>query len=106
MIALDIIEHVPWDFQEDLFAELRRVTGRMIVLTVPTEEPHYRLTSAVPARNHYLCLPSDEWKRLFEREGFRVESHGADLSVLGPPFSYGETNYPFVLRAKEAIGCH
>jgi len=97
VIALDIIEHVPWDVQDELFAELRRVTGRLLVVTVPTEEPHYKLCSAVPARNHYLSLSPEEWKLLFRRQKFSVHAEGAELAPLGPPFSFGETNYPYIL---------
>jgi SAM-dependent methyltransferase len=102
IVALDIIEHVPWNWQRFLWAELRRTGAERIVVTVPTELPHYRYGSDVGLRNHYLCATPPNWRALFEHHGYDVVREGVDMEDYGPPFAFGETNYPFFLARRSA----
>lgn len=97
VVALDIVEHVPWDWQVHLWAELRRVCTRALFVTVPTEQPHYQLRSDVGTRNHYLCGTPEDWRRLFRSQGFDVVREGRALELYGAPFAHGPGNYPFFI---------
>lgn len=100
VVALDIIEHIPSDYQDLLWHELRRVTGHLMLVTVPTMEPHYELDRSAGLRNHYYSLTPAGWAQHFVNHGFRVLRSGSDLARLGPPFSYGDENFPFALARR------
>lgn len=98
--ALDLVEHVPWDLQDALHRELRRVLAPrgLLFVTVPTRAPRFCYSSDVGVRNHYLTLLPLEWVGLFERFSWRVLAHGEALAQHGPPFSWGEDNYPLAMN--------
>lgn len=101
VIALDVVEHVPTDYQEAAWRELYRLTGRALVVTVPTEEPFFRFDSSAGHRNHYVSLPPISWELGAHLHGFKAVAQGEDLARFGAPFRYGPANYPFVF-VKEA----
>jgi len=98
VIALDIIEHVPSDYQAALLSELRRVCSGIVLATVPTDGPPRIEDSAVGVRNHYLVLSSQAWAAHFAAHGFDVVADAERLSAFGVPFAWGAANYPFALR--------
>jgi Cyclopropane fatty acid synthase and related methyltransferases len=100
IVALDIIEHLPVDVQPSLQSELDRILapGGLILATVPTKPPHFRLTSDVGPRNHYLCVSPAEWRSFFESYGWQVAAEGRDFARFGTPWTYGADNHPFALR--------
>ena len=100
VLALDILEHIPDDCQELLFRELRRITGRTLLLTVPTIRPYYRLDSFAGPVHHYLSLSPLGWAQHFKDHGFHVVASGDDLESLGPPFNHGSDNFPFHLSPR------
>jgi len=100
VLAYDIIEHVPSDMQELLFAELRRSVRHMMFVTVPTGEPRFELDSSAGPRNHYFSMTPVGWATHLTKGGFRVIGSGRELSKHGPPWSYGDENYPFVVRPR------
>lgn len=104
VVALDLIEHVPLDFQPTLMAEISRMDAIGVFVTVPTQGRfRARANHALPL-NHYLTLPADEWARDFEAAGFRILASGTALAAFGPPFSHGGDNFPFLLRrASDAV---
>lgn len=106
VVALDLVEHVPMDLQAKLFEELRRVSGRALIVTVPTEEPHYWLGSADGMRNHYISCAPDRWREHFALHGFEVLQALEELVLIGAPFAWGDTNYPFMLRRCDANTAH
>lgn len=97
VLAFDIVEHVPLEWQGGLAAELRRVARGPILATVPTRPPHFSLESSAGPRNHYLCLPPDAWRGHFGYHGFTILCEGAELATFGAPFDHGDDNYPFAL---------
>lgn len=95
--ALDVVEHVPADFQAELHAELRRVGAALVLATVPTCPPRFVLASDAGPRNHYLTLTPVDWRTHLERNGWRVVAEGPALARWGNPFDHGPDNYPFAL---------
>jgi SAM-dependent methyltransferase len=96
--ALDLVEHVPADYQDALLAELRRACSGLMFATVPTDGPALMDDSSVGVRNHYLVLSPDAWARHFAAHGFDVVADAERLSAFGVPFAWGAANYPFALR--------
>ena len=103
VVALDIIEHVPGDLQHQLFAELRRVVGAALMVTVPACAPFYYLDAGAGPRNHYLNGSPSDWTAHFRELGFSVISSGEELARLGVPFAWGDENYPFVLEPSKEM---
>lgn len=97
VVALDIVEHVPLEWQTELALELRRVGRGLTLVTVPTRPPHFALESSAGPRNHYICQPAQDWHRHFGYHGFTIVAEGSELAPLGAPFDHGEDNYPFAL---------
>jgi 2-polyprenyl-3-methyl-5-hydroxy-6-metoxy-1,4-benzoquinol methylase len=97
VVALDMVEHVPDELQGALLRELARVAGRLILATVPTRAPQFRLGTEAGPRNHYLCLAPEEWRRHFQDHGLEVLASGYALLRHGVPFSHGADNWPIAL---------
>jgi len=100
VVALDIVEHLPLELQPRVLAELGRVARHMILATVPSTPPHFRLGISAGPRNHYLCMDPAAWRAHFEAGGLETVAEGDALAELGPPFAWGPDNYPFALRGR------
>lgn len=103
LVALDLVEHVPADYQRTLLSELRRVCGRLMFATVPAEGETREMTTEHGVLNHYIVQAPDWWAAHFAEHGFELVAQGAELSRFGAPFAHGAANYPFALavRARE-----
>lgn len=98
VIALDVVEHIPTDFQDDLHAELHRLTGSFLVVTVPASEPYFEYSMAEGYRNHYIQTTPAGWATYFVKHGWKILAQGAQLASFGLPFNIGLDNYPLLLR--------
>lgn len=101
VVALDLIEHVPWDWQSRLARqEIQRVLvpGGLVVATVPVTEEQATFTSFSEFRHHYLSGPATFWGALFFGFDFEILEAGEPLARRGAPFNFGDCNYPFLLR--------
>lgn len=96
VIALDLVEHMPFDLQDALFSELRRVAADVLVVTVPASRPYFANGRLSGYRNHYMSLSPETWEEHFLERGFVAEAQGAELFPYGPPFAWGNENYPFI----------
>jgi len=94
VVALDVLEHVPVDYLPQVLAELARVTGRLLLVTVPTTRPHLALSSEVGPRHHYASMPPEEWAIAIGTGGFFQRTKACTLPEIGPPFAWGEDNHP------------
>jgi SAM-dependent methyltransferase len=95
IIALDVIEHIPYDFYSDTFTKFSSIADK-IALSVPTSEaPPFRADSS-RVLEHYVRLSIKEWESEFEGRGYRSISYsGANFF----PFDKKNTeNYPFILE--------
>lgn len=100
VVALDIVEHVPADAQAELWAEIKRVARGIVLLTVPARPPYGVWASDAGIRHHYVQVSPNEWRLRLEDEGLEVVVQGRDLEDYGPPFAWGEENYPFAVRRR------
>ena len=100
VVALDLIEHVPADYQFGLWAEMQRVMvgGGMVVATVPVEAKERWLPSTAGILNHYCVGPVTAWIQHVWANGFEVIEQGSAMACRGIPFAFGDVNYPFLLR--------
>jgi hypothetical protein len=106
VVALDVLEHVPMDLQAVLFSELHRVVGGHLIATVPTTEPHFARDRDDGFHNHYISAPPSWWRTHFTSHGFEVVAEAGDPALVGPPFSWGDDNYPFLLRRLHETPAH
>ena len=100
VVALDVIEHVPADYQFGLWAEMQRVLagGGVVVATLPVEAKERWLPSTAGLFNHYCSGPVTAWVQHVWANGFEVVEQGARMARRGIPFAFGDVNYPFLLR--------
>lgn len=104
VIALDVLEHIPWDWQADLYGELRRVLspGGLLLATVPVLDDEHEEEMVRSARlglfNHYVELREETWKGMLGLYGFLPALTRPALAKCGEPFNRGRENHPFAFR--------
>ncbi len=99
-LCCQVLEHLPFDNFVPALMELRRVTRKGVVISLPDATPHYAVNIRLPK------LPRIEWTGTRRRDP-GVEWKRRKLQHDGHYWEIGYTNTPFTLvekSAKEAMG--
>jgi len=95
IVALDIIEHIPYDFWDSFFSKLRAISSCLIT-TVPLLTEGMRRFNSDVVMEHYVAYTKEGWTEEFITRGYKVVDFRPSDAF---PFDKKCTdNYPFYLK--------
>lgn len=97
IVALDIIEHIPYNFYPELFEKLQQVSSQ-VSLTVPLNKNGMKRFDSNWTIEHYVVLTKEDWEQEFKLRNYEIVNFEATQTF---PFDKkNPENYPFILRLK------
>lgn len=85
VLALDILEHLPYEVLENAIKEIERITNKVFLARMPFEgnAERYKYTKEDGVFEHYTHLEPKEWESLFDKYfvGFKGKCWEFDRTI-------------------------